>query len=201
MSCELSKVYVFDFDGTLTTHDSLLAFIRYAKGTWQFVFGFLLYSPLLLLMKLHLYNNGRMKERIFSYFFSGMNINDFDNLCDAFARDCRNLIRLKAIEYINLKVEEDAQVMIVSASIDNWVKPFTAYFNKPITIVGTCVEVKDNRLTGRFTTRNCYGMEKVERIKALLPSRESYELIAFGDSRGDKEMLKEADKGYFKPFK
>ena len=27
------KLYCFDFDGTLTTSDTLLEFIRYAKGT------------------------------------------------------------------------------------------------------------------------------------------------------------------------
>ena len=27
------RIYAFDFDGTLTTRDTLIAFIRYAKGT------------------------------------------------------------------------------------------------------------------------------------------------------------------------
>ena len=46
------KIYCFDFDGTLTTSDTLLEFIRYAKGTGRFLMVFLMYSPLLVLMKL-----------------------------------------------------------------------------------------------------------------------------------------------------
>ena len=30
---------------------------------------------------------------------------------------------------------------------------------------------------------------------------EAYDLIAFGDSRGDKELLDFADKGFYKPFR
>lgn len=53
------KLYCFDFDGTLTTSDTLLEFIRYAKGTGRFLMVFLMYSPLLVLMKLHLFPTGR----------------------------------------------------------------------------------------------------------------------------------------------
>ena len=55
----MRKVYAFDFDGTLTTCDTLLAFIRYAKGTPAFVRGFLRHAHLLVLMKLRLYPNIR----------------------------------------------------------------------------------------------------------------------------------------------
>jgi hypothetical protein len=41
----------------------------------------------------------------------------------------------------------------------------------------------------------------VNRLTALYPHREAYELIAFGDSRGDKELLDFADKGFYKPFR
>ena len=56
-------------------------------------------------------------------------------------------------------------------------------------------------LTGRFSTPNCYGPEKVRRIEAVWPHREQYDVSAFGDSRGDKEMLAYADQAYFKPFR
>ena len=59
----------------------------------------------------------------------------------------------------------------------------------------------EGRLTGRFLTKNCYGAEKVNRLREVLVApREEYYIVAFGDSRGDKELLAYADKGYFKPF-
>ena len=57
------KLYCFDFDGTLTTSDTLLEFIKYAKGKGRFLMVFLMYSPLLVLMKLHLYPNWKAKQR------------------------------------------------------------------------------------------------------------------------------------------
>ena len=68
----MKRLYAFDFDGTLTTADTLLVFIRYACGTWRFFWGFLVHSPLLVLMKLKLYPNYRAKQRIFAWFFRGM---------------------------------------------------------------------------------------------------------------------------------
>ena len=50
----MKKIVVFDFDGTLTTADTLIALLRFARGTGYLIFALLLFSPLLVLMKLHL---------------------------------------------------------------------------------------------------------------------------------------------------
>ena len=68
-------------------------------------------------------------------------------------------------------------------------------------MVGTKVEVRNGRLTGRFLTYNCYGVEKVRRILRIYPNPDDYEFIALGDSRGDREMLAFADERYYKPFR
>ena len=198
----MRKIYAFDFDGTLTTKDTLLEFIRFAKGGGQMVRGFLLFSPLLLLMKLHLYPNWKAKQQLFSYFFKGMNIDDFNALCTRFTEQNKHLLRPAGIEKVRQAIEEEqATVLIISASIDNWVRPFFDEIDKKIQVLGTQIETNGGRLTGQFTTKNCYGQEKVNRLTALYPHREAYELIAFGDSRGDKELLDFADKGFYKPFR
>lgn len=198
----MRKIYAFDFDGTLTTKDTLLEFIRFAKGSGQMFRGFLLFSPLLLLMKLHLYPNWKAKQQVFSYFFKGMNIDDFNALCTHFAEQNKHLLRPAGIEKVRQAIEEEqATVLIISASIDNWVRPFFDEIDKKIQVLGTQIEAKGGRLTGQFTTKNCYGQEKVNRLTGLYPHREAYELIAFGDSRGDKELLDFADKGFYKPFR
>ena len=198
----MRKIYAFDFDGTLTTKDTLLEFIRFAKGSGQMFRGFLLFSPLLLLMKLHLYPNWKAKQQVFSYFFKGMNIDDFNALCTHFAEQNKHLLRPAGIDKVRQAIEdEQATVLIISASVDNWVRTFFDEIDKKIQVLGTQIEIKGGRLTGRFTTKNCYGQEKVNRLTALYPHREAYELIAFGDSRGDKELLDFADKSFYKPFR
>ena len=47
----MRKIYAFDFDGTLTTKDTLLEFFGFAKGSLGFWRGFLRYVHLLVLMK------------------------------------------------------------------------------------------------------------------------------------------------------
>lgn len=205
----MKRLYAFDFDGTLTTADTLLAFIRYACGTWRFVWGFLVHSPLLVLMKLKLYPNYRAKQRIFAWFFRGMKAETFDALCRRFADDNASLIRPKAKALLSKLFAEGESVCVVSASIDNWVRPFfyqlTAHSASDFRVIGTKVEADSNgRLTGRFLTNNCYGPEKVRRVLAEYPQlaaqRSSYVVEAYGDSRGDKEMLAFADNAFYRPF-
>ena len=193
----MKKIYAFDFDGTLTTKDTLLEFIRFAKGTLAFGLGFLRYTHLLVLMKLGVYPNWKAKQKVFAHFFKGMSIDDFDALCQEFAASSKHLLRPKGIEATNKAQSEGSEVLIVSASIDNWVQPFFAN----VKVLGTQIEVVDGKLTGRFLTKNCYGQEKVNRILALYPNRQDYHLTAFGDSKGDKELLAWADESYFKPFR
>ena len=193
----MRQIVAFDFDGTLTTKDTLIEFIRYACGTGAFVKGFLRYAHLLVLMKLGLYPNWKAKQKVFAYFFEGMKIEEFDGLCQRFAKDNQHLLRPKGIEAIQQALDKGAEVLIVSASIDNWVN---AFFNT-LCVVGTQIEIKDGLLTGRFLTKNCYGQEKVNRILALYPNRSEYHLTAYGDSRGDKELLAFADESHYKPFR
>ncbi len=186
------RIVAFDFDGTLTTRDTLIAFIRYACGTPRFLLGFLLHAPLLVLMKLRLYSNGKAKQSLFTWFFREMTIESFDALCQSFARTHRHLLRLETVRLLEQALTEGAEVLVVSASIDNWVQPFFP----SVTVLGTQIEVVDGLLTGRFLTPNCYGQEKVRRILALHPDRSSYRLIAYGDSRGDRELLAFADEAH-----
>lgn len=213
---EKEKIYCFDFDGTLTTNDTLIEFIRYAKGNRKFFLGFLLYSPLLVLMKLHLYPNWKAKQLIFKHFFGGMSIEKFNRQCQDFSINSQHLLRQDGVRSIQKATKEGHRVFIISASIDNWVCPFFSnrgLYN--VTVLGTQIEVIDGKVTGNFKGYNCYGEEKVHRICQALTrtltneqgvstlsfDRTQYFIEAFGDSRGDKELLAFADKGHYKPFR
>ena len=193
----MRKIVAFDFDGTLTTKDTLLAFIRDVHGTKAFLLGFLRYAPLLVLMKLRLYPNYQVKQKVFSYFFKGMTIGEFDKLCQHFAATHRHLLRPQGLATMEQVQADGAAVVIISASIDNWVQPFFP----SVKVLGTQIEVKEGHLTGYFLTKNCYGQEKVNRLVDIYPNRADYHLTAYGDSRGDRELLAFADEAHYKPFR
>lgn len=203
------KIHVFDFDGTLTTCDTLLAFIRHARGRWALAWGLLLYSPLLVAMKLHLIDNGHVKERFFSHFFRGMLERDFDTLCQDFARQHTDFFRTEGLKTIERALDNGDEVVIVSASVDRWVRPCLEQFiaeSERFVVMGTEIEIVNGRLTGRFSTLNCYGPEKLRRLKEYLggvrneKGRTKNFIIAYGDSRGDRELLAYADEQHYKPF-
>ena len=227
MPSSLQNISAFDFDGTLTTRDTLLLFIRHARGWWALFGGLLLFSPLLVLMKLHLADNGRTKERLFRHYFRGMLERDFDALCQSFARSHTHVLRTAGLRTIQQTLDRGDRVVILSASIDRWVeaclRPFLVSSSQ-FQVLGTEIEVVDGRLTGRFATPNCYGPEKVRRLKEYLKEvsprgdvegatkvspRGDVEgalegtpfIIAYGDSRGDKELLAYADESHYKPFR
>lgn len=199
--CEKMVVVAFDFDGTLTSRDTLLEFIAFSKGPVAFYGTFLLFSPLLLLYKAGLYPNGKIKEKIFSYLYKGMSIADFDAHCEAFFESRgRALIRPKAWGAVREHLRAGHETLILTASIVNWVRPFGRALGIG-KVEGTHIEVSDEGLiTGRFLSQNCYGAEKVARLRALFPDRGRYYLTAYGDSRGDRELLRYADEGRLRAF-
>lgn len=192
------KIYAFDFDGTLTRRDTFIELIRYVHGTRRLVMGLLRFFPILVLMKLGHYPNWKAKQRVFAWFFKGMDIATFNDHCARFAHHCRAIRRDDGFAIVHHALEAGDQVVIISASIDNWVRPFFAEWGDRVALCCTKIDVREDRVTGQFLTMNCYGAEKPKRLLQAFPLRETYELVAFGDSRGDKELLEAADTGYYR---
>ena len=194
-------IHAFDFDGTLTRRDTLIEFIRYVKGNKEFLIGFLKHLHLLILMKIGIMPNWKTKRIIFQYFFGGMTLEKFNEYCEKFAKEKASLLRKKGMVAVNKAVMDGDQVVIISASIENWVEPFFRFqVSNNINIIGTKIQVVNGKLTGRFLTKNCYGEEKVRRLLEQYPDRKEYKLVAYGDSRGDHALLDFADEGHYREF-
>ena len=194
-------IAVFDLDGTITEKDTLLEFIKFSKGKWQFYLGFLFFSPLLVAMKLKMYPNGKAKQCLFSYFYKGISIEKFNNWGKEFNSKIDEMLRSKAIETLKLHKENGDKIVIISASIENWIKPWAEKASID-TILATKIETdKNGLLTGRFLTKNCYGLEKVNRLVEMFPNRNDYDFIVYGNSRGDKELIEFANEGFYNEFK
>ncbi len=192
----MKQVFAFDFDGTLTTRDSMVELIRTTKGTVGLCWAVVCVLPYILLMKLRLCSNDKAKEKLLAHCFKGMTEADFNALCQQFAREHQDIWRQETLDVLSEQLEQGNQVMVVSASAENWVRPFIEekVGADRVLIACTRMEVVDGRLTGHLSTKNCRGAEKVNRINQLLPDRTSYHLTAYGDSGGDKQMLAYADK-------
>ncbi len=198
---ERRTIAAYDFDGTITTCDTFVDFTIFSKGHFRALFAFILFSPLIIATKLHIYPNWKAKQRIFQHLFRGIKISDFNQMCKNYYDKRHNrIIRKSAMESIQEHVQKNDTIVIISASISNWVRPFANALDIPHVL---CTEIDtdmDGFISGQFATNNCYGSEKVKRLLQYFPDRESYQLISYGDSAGDKELLNFSDKAFYKSF-
>ena len=189
-------IVAFDFDGTITYSDTFLAFLRFTQPATRLVSGFLLLLPTLVLFKLGVIPNAIAKESVFRWFYKGWHIDRFDEKCREFTQTIEKMVRPAARDLITRYRNEGAKIVVISASLENWLH-YWSINNGVDTVIGTKIEVDPKGyITGHFSSKNCYGPEKVNRLSALYPYRESYILEAYGNSRGDRELLLFADYGY-----
>lgn len=194
------RLSLFDFDGTITTDDSLISFIRFVVGDAKFIWGMTLLSPMLTAYKLKLIPNYRAKQYILSYFFKGMAKEKFMQVAKEYSlKHIDTILRPKAMEKIAWHKEQGHKIVIVSASIECWLKPWCD--KNDLDLIATKLEVKDGIVTGKFLTKNCYGIEKANRVQEQYNLGDCDHIYAYGDSRGDRELLELADEKFYKPFR
>ncbi len=186
------EIAAFDFDGTLTQKDTFLEFVKFVHGNFNFYLGLFLNAPILILMKLKLLDNGIAKQMVYSYFFKGFEIEKFNIYTQNFKIEIEKMIKADVLMKLKKHQNEDCKIIIISASIENWIEPWAKSIGIEY-LAGTKIEVVDGILTGKFITKNCYGREKVNRLLEYFPNRMEYTLYAYGDSAGDNELLKLAD--------
>ncbi len=191
---------LFDFDGTITTDDSLIKFIRFVVGDAKFIWGMILLSPMLTAYKLKLIPNYKAKQYMLSYFFKGMSEEKFMQVTNEYSLNhIKTILRLKAMEKIAWHKEQGHKIIIVSASIECWLKPWCDENN--LDLIATKLEIEDGIVTGKFLTKNCYGIEKANRVNEAYDLSNYDYIYVYGDSRGDREMLELADESFYKPFR
>jgi phosphatidylglycerophosphatase C len=193
-------IAVFDFDGTLTHRDSLFPFLRMAVGTTRFVRRLFLLSPVLLAYALRLLPNWRAKEMVLAHFFAGWTEKRFCETARAFAVEVlpRQLNR-EAMSRLQWHQRQGHRVLIVSASLEAYLSIWARAMGVR-DVSGTRLAVVNGKLTGRLAGANCYGSEKVRRLAEILGDWREYSIYAYGDSRGDRELLKVATHPYYRSF-
>lgn len=219
-----NRIAFFDFDGTITTKDTLLEFIKFSKGPLLFGLGFLLTSPWVVAYKLKLISNQRAKEKVLQFFFRKASFSRFQEVCDRFgATAIPGLVRPKALQEIEKLQAAGFAVVIVSASPENWIRAWANQVQAHLIatrleVVGgrpdtqpkspeiapndaEMVKPRGPRLTGKILGANCYGQEKVRRIQAEYNLADYTDIYTYGDTGGDKPMLKLGTASFYKPFR
>jgi len=194
------KLALFDFDGTITVDDSLIKFIRFVVGDVKFMIGMIVLTPILTLYKLKIIPNYKAKQYMLSYFFKGMSVEKFQKVAKEYSlKHINTILRPQAMKKIAWHKKQGHKIVIVSASIEYWLKPWCEKNN--LELIATKLQIKDSIVTGKFLTKNCYGIEKANRVQEQYNLDDYNHIYAYGDSSGDKELLDLADESFYKPFR
>jgi HAD superfamily hydrolase (TIGR01490 family) len=194
------RLALFDFDGTITTKDSMFEFIRYAVGTSRYYMGLILLAPMLSAYILKLIPSYRAKEMLLSYFFRGYSRDKFIDVATRYSLEqIDHIVRPKAIKKIRFHQDRGDRIIIVSASIECWLIGWCQ--SNHIELISTKLLFLDGKFSGRLEGKNCYGMEKVNRLNEIVDLDEFDHIYAYGDSLGDIEMLKISDESHYRPFR
>ena len=195
----MKKLALFDFDGTITTHDSFREFLLYSFGWRSFVAAVLLHVPHFFLYSIGFFSNHSLKERFSTYFFKNMSISEFEQLAQKFVvKRLTKIVRPSAMKKMLSHIKDGDRVVVVSASFEDYLKHWCQM--QGIELIATKLEHSNGAYTGNILGKNCWGEEKVERIKQILDLNEYEKVYAYGDSRGDREMFSIADETGYRIF-
>ncbi|MFA7263368.1 MAG: HAD-IB family hydrolase [Caulobacter sp.] len=197
---EAPALVAFDFDGTLTVEDSFTAFLKWRAGPLRWAFGCVRLTPAAIGYLFHR-NRGRMKSAAIREFLKGVKREKLEAQARTFAEQAApRLFRPDALMTWRRWRTNGATTIIVSASPDLIIAPFARGLGCDRLIASAIAFDKDDRVIGILAGPNCRGPEKVRRLREAY-GEDMHLTAAYGDTSGDREMLRIADEKGYRVFK
>lgn len=192
-------VAAFDFDGTITTKDTLFHFAKFVLGPFAFYKAIFFFLPTAFKLFAKQMSNAKAKEVLFSLFFKSIEIEKLQEFGKQYAMEIDKILNKEAVEKIIYHKNKEHKLVIVSASVEIWILPWAKQmgFEK---VIATKAEIQNGKITGKFASANCNGPEKPVRLLEQYPKRNDYQLYAYGDTTGDLPLLKLADYPFYRKF-
>lgn len=190
-----AAVAAFDFDHTLTTHDSVIPFLIVAVGKRGLV-RHMARDPLGVAAGILRRDRDRLRA-IATRCFAGRSADEVAELAARYAAGpLRTRLRDDTVGRLHAHLDAGHRVVIVSASYADYLVPMAAELGVDA-VLSSRLAVADGVCTGELDGANCRAAEKVRRLEAWLAeegmARDDVELYAYGDSSGDRELLGWAD--------
>ena len=184
-------IAAFDFDGTLVAGDSLPRYLSRLLGRRRFASVLSASGPA---MAAGYRSAGRdgAKAALLMRAVAGVEAARATEVGESFAGVLAAQVRPRMADRIEWHREQGHKLVLVSASLGLYLIPFgkLSGFDE---VIATALEVgPDDRLTGRLKGPNVRAAQKAVLLRELI-GPEAVTVWAYGDSRGDREMLAMAD--------
>ncbi len=193
-----TKIAIFDFDGTITSKSTTLPFLHYIWG-YRFYGKLLKNLNTLITYKLKRINIDDLNTKIIQQFLMNFTQSELLDLGQRFSDEVMpNYILNSAIERLRWHKQQGHFCLLATSAYQIYIDPWATQ-QKFDAVVSTNIHFEQNKPTGNLKGLSCYGPEKLNRIRELIgDAKINY---AYGDSEGDKEMLKAAEQSFYRHFK
>jgi phosphatidylglycerophosphatase C len=189
-----TTIAIFDFDETLTVKDSLIPFLCFLCGTWKTYLALFLLIPQFIKYLLNCATRQEMKEAILSKLIKGMDLSGVKEQGILFAsKEIHKMLNPAMMARLRWHQAQGHLCYIASAGLELYIAPWGEQNQMVATLASKCAIDSSGKLTGQLQGLNCWGPEKVRRLQQLLHQREHYVIYAYGDSKGDHDLLTYAD--------
>jgi phosphatidylglycerophosphatase C len=188
------RIALFDLDGTITRHDTLLPYVAglLVRRPWELV-RLLGALPASIAFLLKLADHGKVKQALMRATLAGRTRPALDAWTNTFVpRLIARGMFPRALDAIEQHRRAGDRLVLLSASPDLYVPAIARALDFDETIC-TGVRWNGDRFDGRLTTPNRRGEEKVRCLRELRERHPGARVAAYGNGSADLAHLKLAD--------
>lgn len=183
-------VAAFDVDGTLTHRDCVRPFLERFGGR-RALLAAVARRPVVSIKALARRDRDRLKEVVVGGVLAGRDVAEVDAVGHEFADWVHaTLLRPDTLGRLRWHQAQGHSVVLVSASLRPYLEPLGRRLGVEAVL---CTDglITDGRYAAALAGQNCRAGEKAVRLTAWLHERGiwSAQVWAYGDSRGDRELL------------
>jgi len=193
-SRNFTTVAAFDFDGTLSRRDALLPFIHFCKGNLKTLACLAAVLPYAACFALGMKTRQQVKESLLTHAFEGEPYAKILEQGNQFAKhQINNQLIPAGVAKLRWHQQQGHRCILISANLNVFLLPWAKKMGFDDLLCSQLDVDRAGNVTGRLLGPNCWGAEKVLRLKQLLGPKKNFTLYAYGDSKGDRELLELAD--------
>ncbi|MFN9870263.1 MAG: flippase-like domain-containing protein [Cyanobacteriota bacterium] len=194
------RVAVFDVDGTLLQGDCLWLAARRSKGAVGQLLAALACLPWLIGWQLRLVSTGRFKQQTIAAFgvCEAVNKAEAAGRADWLLAELRAQLRPQALQRLRWHQQRGDRLLLCSASPRPLLQPLADWLG--VELLCTELEQVQGQWRPRLASPNCKGPEKVRRLEQHLGPLDVLTIEAYGDSKGDRELLQAAAFPHYRSF-
>ena len=184
----MANLALFDFDGTITTRETMAAFMYRAVPARRQAWGRLLLAPWVAGYKCGVVSGVSVRAAVVRVGFAGVALASVQAHGAAFADEALPpLLRPEVMARIRWHQQQGDTVAVVSGGLDAYLAPWCCLHG--LALVCSTLEHRDGRLTGRYQGAQCVGEEKARRVRATYDLAHYGRVYAYGDTHEDLALL------------